>query len=152
MISPKYLILLVICCLALVWACKPSETPDKAAAEIIEAFDGDNSDAARSRADAFFKSGVQLDTVAVPRLCMLAVTLAKLSESGEHSEDYMVYAMQCYRTAMKRDSVTTIGFFEAIPADDYKYANYLRQLRRQIYVRETGVTVDESENQESNEQ
>lgn len=146
MINPKYLILLIVCCLALVWACKPAPNPDKVASEITEALENDNIDAARSRADAFFASGVSLDTVAVPRLCMLAVTLARLSESGEHSNDYMAQAMQCYRVAMRRDSVTATGCFDAMPADDFRYVNFLRQLRRQADVRESGVTVDESEN------
>lgn len=145
MINPKYLILLIVCCMALVWACQPAPNPDKAASAITEALENDNVDAARSKADAFFASGVSLDTLAVPRLCVLSVTLARLSESGEHSDDYMAQALQCYRVAMRRDSITATRCFDGMPADDFRHVNFLRQLRRQVDVREHGVTVDESD-------
>lgn len=151
MINPKYIILLLLGCLALLWACKPANTPDQAAAQISEALDNENVDAARSKADAFFKSDVKLDTVAVPRLCRLALTLAKLSQSGEHADDYMAQALQCYRVAIARDSVTAVGFFEAMTGDDARYYRYLRQLLSSVDVRESGVIIDESAYQYSDD-
>jgi len=143
MIHYKYIILLVVGCLALAWACKPASTPDKAAAAITEALENDDLEEARSRADAFFASGVRLDAVDVSRLCMLSVTLAKLSESGEHSDDIAAQALQCYRVAMRRDSVTATSFYESFPADDFKYINFLRQLGGRVDARDAGIHADE---------
>lgn len=143
MISPKFIILLIIGSLALTWACRPAATPDKAAADITEALENDNVEAARSRADAFFASGVRLDTVDVSRLCMLSVTLAKLSESGEHADDYAAQALQCYRVAMRRDSVTATSFYEALDGEDFRYVNLLRQLGGRVDARDAGIRADE---------
>ncbi|MBD5415721.1 MAG: hypothetical protein HDR46_05475 [Bacteroides sp.] len=143
MINPKLIILLFIGCLALAWACKPAATPDKAAAEITEALENDNIDAARERTDAFFASGVKLDTVNIQRLCMLSVTLARLSESGEPANDYAAHALQCYRVAMRRDSVAAMAFYSSLDGDDYRYVNLLHQLGGRIDARDAGIIADE---------
>lgn len=128
--------------MALVWACRPIASPDSAAADITHAFEKDGVDAAMSKADAFFASNVRLDTVAVPRLCMLSITLAKLSESC-HNDDYAAQALNCYRCAMRRDSVSATGFYEALAADDYQYVNLLRQLGGRADARTEGIYADE---------
>ncbi len=146
MINPKLILIFFIACLALAWACKPAESPDKAAAEISEALEGNNLDAARKRADDFFSSGVRLDTVGIPRLCMLAVTLARLSESGEHGNDYAAHALQCYRVAMRKDSVASMTFYSNLDGEDFKYANLLHQLAGRVDARDSGIMAeDESE-------
>lgn len=143
MISPKYIFLLIIGCLALAWACRPASTPDKSAAMITEAFDNDNVEAARNRADAFFASGVKLDTVSVPQLCMLSVTLAKLSESGDRQGDFTAQALQCYRVAMRRDSVAATSFYSSLSAEDFRYVELLRQLGGRVDARDAGIHADE---------
>lgn len=143
MISPKYIFLLFVGCMALVWACRPSASTDRAAADITEALENDNVDAARSKADAFFASGVKLDTVAVRQLCMLSVTLAKLSESGDHSDDFAAQALQCYRVAMRRDSVAALSFYEELSPDDFKYFNLLKQLGGRVDARDAGIRANE---------
>ncbi len=128
MISPKYIILLFLGCLALVWACRPNISPDKSAAEITEAYNKDNIEEACAKTHAFFASDIKLDTVAVPRLCMLSITLAKLDDSAYQGDDYITYALNCYHTAMRRDSVTALSFYRALTGDDFKYYQLLRQL------------------------
>lgn len=145
MISPKYIVLLFIACMALVWACRPNVSPDKSAAEITEAYDKDNIDEARAKTDAFFASGIKLDTVAVPRLCMLSITLAKLSESATQSDDYTAQALNCYRTALRRDSVTAVSFYGALSGDDFKYYQLLRQLEGRVDARAEGIYPEEEE-------
>lgn len=143
MINPKLIILLFVGCLALAWACKPAATPDKAAADITAALENNNVDAARERADAFFASGVKLDTVNIQRLCMLSVTLARLSESGEPADDYAAHALQCYRVAMRRDSVAATAFYAGLDGDDYRYVNLLHQLGGRVDARDAGIIGEE---------
>lgn len=143
MISPKYIILLFLGCMALVWACRPTISPDNAAAEITEAFEKNNIDEARSKTDAFFARGVKLDTVAVPRLCMLSITLAKLSESATQGDDYTAQALNCYRMALRRDSVTALTFYQALGGDDFKYYNLLQQLEGRVDARSAGIRSNE---------
>lgn len=147
MISPKYIILLFLGCLALVWACRPNISPDKSAAEITEAYDKDNIDEARAKTDAFFASGIKLDTVAVPRLCMLSITLAKLSETASQGDDYTAQALNCYRTALRRDSVTAVSFYSALGGDDFKYYQLLRQLEGRVDARMEGIYPEEDDSQ-----
>lgn len=139
MISPKYIILLFLGCMALVWACRPTTTPDNAADEITEALEKNNLDEARSKTDAFFARGVKLDTVAVPRLCMLSINLAKLSESATPGDDYTAQALNCYRTALRRDSVTALTFYQALGSDDFKYYILLQQLEGRVDARSAGI-------------
>lgn len=143
MISPKYIILLFLGCLALVWACSPSTSPDKSAAEISEAYNKSNIDEARSKADALFASGVKLDTIAVPRLCMLSITLAKLSENAGAGNDYTAQALNCYRTALRHDSVTASSFYRALSGDDFKYYQLLQQLEGRVDARSEGIRSEE---------
>lgn len=143
MISPKYILLLILGCLALAWACRPSSTPDMAAADITAALENDDLHAARSKAEAFFASGVKLDTVDVSRLCMLSVALAKLGESGEHYDDFTAQALRCYRVAMRRDSVTATSFYESMLPDDFKYVDLLRQLGGRVDARDAGIRANE---------
>ncbi len=145
MINPKFIILLILGCLAMAWACKPARNPDHAAASVSEAMEHNDIDAARSRADALFASGVRLDTIAVPRLCMLSVSLAKLADCGDHTTDYTAQALQCYRIAMSRDSITATSFYAALSGDDYKYAAFLRQLGRSVDARDAGIYADEAD-------
>lgn len=139
MISPKYIILLIIGCMALVWACSPAVSPDKSAAEITEAYNNESIDAAKSKADALFASGVRLDTIAVPHLCMLSITLAKLDETVSDNDDYAAQALNCYRTAMRRDSVTATTFYRALSDDDYKYYQFLKHLEGREGARREGI-------------
>ena len=125
--------------MALVWACRPAVSPDKSAAEITEAYNKDNIDEARAKTDAFFASGVRLDTIAVPRLCMLSITLAKLSESSAPGEDYTAQALSCYRAALRRDSVTATSFYRALGYDDFKYYQLLQQLEGRVDARREGI-------------
>lgn len=143
MISPKYIILLFLGCLALVWACKPAVTPDKSAAEITEAYNQNNIAEAKSKADALFASGVKLDTIAVPRLCLLSITLAKMSENSSTTDDYTAQALNCYRSAMRRDSVTAQSFYRALGGDDLKYFYLLQQLEGRVDARKEGIRSEE---------
>lgn len=143
MINPKLILIFFIGCLALAWACKPAASPDKAAAAISEALEDNNLDAARKRADDFFSSGVKLDTVGIPRLCMLSVTLTRLSESGDHGNDYAAHALQCYRVAMRRDSVASMEFYTNLDGDDFKYANLLQQLAGRVDARDSGIVAED---------
>lgn len=143
MINPKLILIFLVGCLALAWACKPAASPDKAAAEISEALDGNNFDAARKRADNFFASGVNLDTIAIPRLCMLAVTLTRLSESADIGHDYAAHALQCYRVAMRRDSIASMEFYTNLDGEEFKYANLLLQLAGRVDARDSGILVED---------
>lgn len=143
MINPKLIILFFVGCLALAWACKPAPSPDKAAAEISEALEGNNPDAARKLADDFFSSGVKLDAVNIPRLCMLSVTLTRLSEIADFGNDYAAHALQCYRVAMRRDSITATEFFSSLDGDDFKYSNLLHQLAGRVDARDSGITAED---------
>lgn len=145
MISPKYIILFLLGCMALVWACRPSESPDKAASNITRAFENNELDAARSLADEFFSSDTKLDTVSVPHLCMLSITMAKLSLNSEHADDYAALALNCYRVAMRRDSVTTQSFYSALAPEDYQYLNLLLRLGGSADVRSVGIYPDEED-------
>jgi len=113
------------------------------AAEITEAYNKDNIDEARAKTDAFFASGVRLDTVSVARLCMLSITLAKLSENAIPSEDYTAQALNCYRTALSRDSVTATSFYHALRFDDFKYFQLLQQLEGRLDARREGIRSEE---------
>lgn len=149
MIHPKLILIFFIGCVALAWACRPAESPDKAAAAISEALEGNNLDAARKRADDFFSSGVKLDTVGIPRLCMLSVSLARLSESGEYGNGYAANALQCYRVAMRRDSVASMDFYSGLDGEDFKYANLLHQLAGRVDARDSGIIAEEESEEES---
>lgn len=149
MINPKLILIFLVGCLALAWACKPAASPDKAAAEISEALDGNNFDAARKKADDFFASGVKLDTVGIPRLCMLAVTLTRLGESAEHGHDYAAHALQCYRVAMRKDSVASMEFYTNLEGEDFKFANLLLQLAGRVDARDSGILVEDEAEESS---
>lgn len=131
--------------MALVWACRPVVSPDKSAAEITEAYNKNNIDRARAKTDEFFASGVNLDTVAVPRLCLLSITLAKLSEKATPGYDYTAKALNCYHAAMRRDSVTATSFYQALGGEDYKYYNLLLQLEGRVDARREGIYPEEED-------
>lgn len=145
MINPKLIFLLLFGTAILAWACQPKTTPDTEAGAIVEAVNSGNLDKARNRADKFMASGAELDTMSISRLCSLAIAMTKLSESGEHADDYAARALQCYRAAMARDSISATGFFNAMPQDEYKYVNMLRQLLGPITARENGVVYSVNE-------
>lgn len=149
MIAPKLIILLFIGCMTLLWACNSAPTSDMAAATISEALANNDIDAARKKADEFFAPDVRLDTVGLQRLCMLSVSLTRLSQSGEHGGDYAAHALKCYDVVMRRDSVAANQFYDSLDGDDYNYANLLRQLAGRVDARSAGIYIDESENDEN---
>lgn len=145
MINLKLIFLLLFGTAVMTWACKPGVTPDSEAAAIISAVGSCNFDEARQRADRFFTSETRLDSVSLSRLCSLSIAMTQLSETGEHVSDYVAQALQCYRAAMARDSVSATGVFEAMPREEYQYFAMLRQLLAPITARENGVVYTENE-------
>ncbi len=145
MINPKLIFLLLFGTAILTWACRPGATPDSEASAIINAVGARNFDEARQRADRFFASETRLDSVSLSRLCSLSIAMTQLSEAGEHVSGYVAHALQCYRVAMARDSISATGFFEAMPREEYQYFAMLRQLLAPITARENGVVYTDSE-------
>lgn len=145
MISPKYIILLVLGCMALVWACRPKVTPDMEAANITQAFNNNNIDEACSLADKFFSANSRLDNVSVPQLCMLSITMIKMSIKSTHADDYAAQAISCYDTAIRRDSITATTFYNALNSDDFQYFNLLQRLDGSADVRSVGIYPDEED-------
>ncbi|MCM1310576.1 MAG: hypothetical protein NC301_06075 [Bacteroides sp.] len=124
MINPKYIILLFIGCMALIWACRPSVSPERVASEVTDEY---------------------LDTVSIPQLCMQSITLAKLNETANPGEDYTALALNCYRTALHRDSVAASAFYNSLGGDDFKYYQLLRQLDGRVDARTEGIYPEEGD-------
>lgn len=124
MIHPKYIILFFICCMALVWACRPSTSPERIAAEVTDEY---------------------LDTVSIPQLCMQSITLAKLNETAASGEDYTALALNCYRTALRRDSASATSFYNSLNGDDFKYYQLLQQLEGRVDARKEGIYPEEGD-------
>lgn len=145
MIHYKLIILLLFFTATLAWACKPAPSAESDAADVISAVNAGNYDRAASYAEKLFGPKSKLDSVSVSKLCYLAIAMTRLSESAEHSHDFTAQALECYRAAMARDSVSAIGLFEAMPREDFQYYTLLRQLLAPIKAREAGVvyTVNE---------
>lgn len=150
MTNIKLIFLLLFGTAILAWACRPGVTPDSEAAAIINAVGSRNFDEARHRADRFFASETRLDSVSLSKLCSLSIAMTQLSEAGDHVSDYVAQALQCYRAAMARDSVSATGVFEAMPREEYQYFAMLRQLLAPITARENGVVYTENEEYEDN--
>lgn len=129
----------------LAWACKPSETPNDEAMAIVQAISTNKLDEARNRANQFFASKAKLDSVDVSQLCALSIAMVRLSETDKHSDGYAAQALQCYRVAMMRDSITSTGYFNSLNQDDYQHYSMLLQLSAPVSVRESGMvyTVNE---------
>lgn len=147
MIQPKVILLFLLGVAVMLWACRPAHTPESDAAEIVKAVDHNEFDRASAMANAFFSSSaaMKVDSLSIPALCNLSVALTRIDEYTEHSDDNTARALQCYRTAMARDSVSASEYYRSLPADDYRYVAFLRHLLSPITAREAGTiyTVNE---------
>lgn len=148
MLHPKYLILLIIGCLTLAWACKPAPTASYSIRGISEALANNDVDGARSRVDALFGGGFSPDSVSVTEACLLSLQLMQLSQMPDVSNDYAAQALKCYQSAVRRDSVAARGYFDSLSAEEYAYIQLLRQLRSQVSAREAGLDAPEEETYE----
>lgn len=141
MIHTKYVILLCIVMLTIAWACKPAVTASNAAADIAEALDNNDINLAKERANALDAHFNQAEAT-VPELCGLSIELMRLSDADNA---YAAQALQYYQAAVARDSVAASKYYEKLPNEKFGYLQMLRQLRRQIITRESGITVSEDE-------
>lgn len=149
MINPKLIILLLACTAILAWACQPRQTPDLQAGGIVEAVNAGNLEKARHLADRFLGANHSLDTVSIGRLCTVSVALIKLADESDNADVYAAQALQCFRKAMGRDSVTAAGFYDAVAPEDYRYVNTLRHLSVPVTAREKGVVYVDEHDEES---
>lgn len=140
MINPKLIFLFMAAIAALCWACKPSDTPDRTAEEITTAIQQGRYDNASSLADGMMnRRDSGLDTMRVERLCMLAVSMVRLSEHSERGEDYAAFALKSYQQALNNNPAATQQYVSEMTSDDYRYISLLNQLLRPVNAREAGV-------------
>lgn len=141
MIHTKYVILLCLIMLTFAWACKPSASASDAAAGISEALDNNDIDLAKKCANALDSHFNEADA-SVADLCGLSIELMRLSDEDNA---YAAQALQYYQAAVRRDSVAASKYYETLPTEKFGYLQMLRQLRRQIITRESGITISEDE-------
>ena len=139
MIHYKLIILLILCTGALAWACQPARTSDQTVTEINRLMGVGETEEAVALAEKIMKSNKSMDTIGTVNLCRLSVVMARLAEHTERSDEFSAYALQCYRTAVERDSATASEYFAHMPTEDFQYAELLRQLMRPIAAREMGL-------------
>ncbi|MDE7111102.1 MAG: hypothetical protein K2O38_04275 [Muribaculaceae bacterium] len=140
MINPKLIFLLLVGIATLCWACKPSDTADRTAEEIATAMEHGRYESAQSLADKMLKSrNAELDTMRVERLCILAVSMARLGDHAEHGDEYTAFALKCFRQALLRNPVQTQAYIREMSSDDYRYISFLNQLMRPMDAREAGI-------------
>ncbi len=140
MINPKLIFIFLVAVAALCWACKPANTPDKTADEIVAQVANGNFDAAMAHANELMsaRSGV-VDSMRVERLCGLAVAMVRLGEHSEKSDEFTAFALKCYRHALNSAPEATEAYVRELTSDDYRYISFLTQLLRPVSAREAGV-------------
>lgn len=141
MIHTKYVIFLCMIMLTFAWACKPAPDASEAAAGIAEALDDNDIALAKKRANALDGNFNEAEA-GVAELCGLSIELMRLSDEDNA---YAAQALQYYQAAVRRDSVAASRYYEKLPAEKFGYLQMLRQLRRQIITRESGITISEDE-------
>lgn len=141
MINPKLILLLLFGVATLCWACKPTNTPDRTAEEIAAAIGHGRYEAAQELTDNLINRVryAGLDTMRVERLCMLAVSVARLSEQSERADEYTAFALKCLQQALQTNRDKTSNYINEMNSDDYRYITFLSQLLKPISAREQGV-------------
>lgn len=149
MINPKIIFLFLIGVAALCWACKPADTPDKTADEIVAEVSRGNFDAAMARAnDLMARRDGAVDSMRVERLCGLAVAMVRLGEHSEKADEFTAFALKCYRRALTSAPDATEAYVDELTSDDYRYISFLNQLLRPVDAREAGVVYSINEDGE----
>lgn len=148
MIQSKYIILLILVTLAMMWACRPAPDAAETTRCISEALAENDAATARKCADELFAGNFNMESAPVSELCDLAVALVHLSESGTDNTDYTAQALRCYTSALERDSLAATSHFDAMSPDSYPYVQLLRQLRRQVVTQESELTVTDGNDEQ----
>lgn len=141
MINPKLIFLFLFGIATLCWACKPTDTPDRTAEEIATAIEHGRYETAQELTNNLINRGREagLDTMRVERLCILAVSVARLSEHSERTDEYTAFALKCLQQALLTNQEQTLNYIGEMNSDDYRYISFLNQLLKPISAREQGV-------------
>lgn len=141
MFHPKYVILLILALLIVAWACNPVTPVNKAARDLSESLIKNDLSSAQRHANKVVSEDFDTSVSSVQDLCIIAISLMKLSEGVADGSDYAAQAIKFYEKALMKDSIGTQKYFEMLGPEDYNSAHLLVQLRNQIQLRECS-TID----------
>lgn len=147
MINPKLILLFLACMSVLVWACRPTTTPEESVQQIAGAIERDNFAEATHLVKEMMGLEGELDSVSVERLCLLSSAAARLGDESpaQESEDYTGFALRCYERALQRDSAGVKAYVDEMSSEAYRYMSIVMQLKRSMDHRRLGLPYSENE-------